>query len=373
MDRRLAGVSDWLSDQWLKRSWFACLLWPISFGVGQAMQVRRALYRQGCLRSVKVPVPVIVVGNIYVGGTGKTPMACALASILQGLGYRPGLVSRGYGSQKKTLPATGRGIELDWQTFGDEPVLIARKTGMAISSHPDRVLAAKHLLAFDPSIDVILSDDGLQHLRFARDCELLIEDERGLGNGWTLPAGPLREPASRAKEAAAIFTRDAPAKSDSLATKLTGTSVSAPYHAGFTVEIADFYHPASGQVVPIKPFVADVCDHDQIVALAAIGVPERFFRSLRALGLTLHQTHALIDHAPIAAPWLNDLAAKTILMTEKDAVKLSLPIDPRIWVARTDVRWETPQTVDWIEQLARRLIKPNKLSKASSAGECHGP
>ncbi len=271
-------------------------------------------------------MPVLVIGNIYVGGTGKTPLTIAVAKLLQSQGWRPGLVSRGFGRLHTEVSAVGRGASLDWQAFGDEPTLIARETGMAVAVHRDRAIAAQALLAQYPDTDIIISDDGLQHYRLARDFEILVQDERGVGNGLLLPAGPLREPVSRREEVNLVLTR--------------GQLPLASTQPGFGVEIDGFCHLATGEVCSVEDFLSRCQPHSSIVAVAAIGVPERFFNNLNDLGLHLSATHALVDHQAMDLAWLKGLPAKTILLTQKDAVKLSRrEADPRVWVAQTSVHW----------------------------------
>ncbi|MEO6354770.1 MAG: tetraacyldisaccharide 4'-kinase, partial [Burkholderiaceae bacterium] len=183
-----------LSRAWLRRGLLACALWPLSRLFGTLLALRRALYRCGWLAAVRLPVPVIIVGNVFVGGTGKTPLTIWLVEALRRAGRAPGVISRGYGASTTTprlvLP------DATPQQVGDEPLLIARRAQCPVVVGRDRVAAAKALLAAHPELDCIVSDDGLQHYRLARDVEIVLFDGRGAGNGWLLPAGPLREPAA---------------------------------------------------------------------------------------------------------------------------------------------------------------------------------
>lgn len=321
-----ASLQSWISSQWQKRGVWAWLTWPLSFLYGLIAKHRRHAYETGAKKPYRASVPVIVIGNIYVGGTGKTPLACEIGELLREQGWRPGLVSRGYGRNKDTTLAIGQGDQLDWRKFGDEPALIAQKTGMPISVHRDRGIAAKALLEKFPQTNIIISDDGLQHYRLARDFEILVQDERGVGNGFLLPAGPLREPVARRDEVNLVLTRRSLKVADT--------------EPGFELGITHFWQPATNQKLDPRAFAAVADTQQPIAAVAAIGVPQRFFNSLKALGVSVTQTFGLPDHAPIDLEWLKRLPAKTILITEKDAVKLQWPIeDKRLWIAQTSVLW----------------------------------
>lgn len=340
-----AKLQSWIARQWQKRGVWAYLTYPLAWIYGLITNRRRRAYRLAYGNVARVSVPVIVIGNIYVGGTGKTPLACALAEVLQRQGWHPGLISRGYGRQDDRLPSIGRGHALEWQSFGDEPALIARKTGIPVSVQRDRALAANALLARFPEVDIIISDDGLQHYGLARDFEILVQDERGIGNGLLLPAGPLREPPSRLEQVNLIMTRQANPRACPL--------------PAFGVNITHFWQPSTGNRVDAATFVAHGASLQPLAAIAGIGVPQRFFLSLQNLGVPMAQAYPLADHAAIDEQWLKQLSAKTILMTEKDSVKLTLPIiDPRLWVAETTVQWwrEDADAI-WTQMLARAGIK----------------
>jgi len=344
--QRGQAVEKWLQRQWLKRGIWAWALWPLSLLIHAIVGLRRCLYRKGILRATSVGVPVIVVGNLYVGGTGKTPLTCELAVILKASGFRPGLISRGYGRVHKSVARIGQGPDLDWREFGDEPVLIAKRTGLPISVHPNRVQAAKALLEFDSSIDIILSDDGLQHYALARDIELLVEDSRGIGNGFLLPAGPLREPAPRRQCVVAIFLGDS----------VTSTQPeSEPPRLGFNVKISGFFCPSSQQYMSLASMAQRVAEQLDTLALAGIGTPERFFKSLSQNNIHVSQTLGLADHAPLKPGEIKSFQATTILMTEKDAVKCADQLDARCWVAQTVVQWTDDQSEAWLSKRLRLL------------------
>ena len=203
-----SATARWLHQQWQKRGVWAHLLWPVSCLALVYVFAKRRWYQQATKQVYRAPVPVVVVGNVYVGGVGKTPVVIALVQQLVSLGWTPGVISRGYGVKLGPAPRVGRG-ELDATSLGDEPALISEQTQAPVSVHPNRRLACQALLTAYPEVDIIVSDDGLQHLALARDLEILVQDERLSGNGWLLPAGPLREPASRLSTVDLVITRQA--------------------------------------------------------------------------------------------------------------------------------------------------------------------
>ncbi|MGK0558979.1 tetraacyldisaccharide 4'-kinase, partial [Bordetella bronchiseptica] len=194
-----------LERQWRQGGWLSTLLRPLAALTGLVVARKRNAYLTGARAAWRAPVPVVVVGNIYVGGTGKTPVVIEVVRQLQARGWTPGVVSRGYGVDVGAAPRVGQG-QLAAADYGDEPALIARATGAAIAVHPHRPRAVQALLRAHPGVDVVVSDDGLQHLALARDVEIVVQDERGVGNGRLLPAGPLREPAQRLADVDAIVT-----------------------------------------------------------------------------------------------------------------------------------------------------------------------
>lgn len=341
-------MHSWINRQWRKRGVWAWCTLPLALLYGFIAHRRRLAYATGKHKFFRASVPVIVIGNIYAGGTGKTPLACAVGELLKQHGWQPGLVSRGYGRHPEPdekQPTTGQGTHLDWHTFGDEPTLIAQKTGMPISVHRNRALAAQALLTDFPATDIIISDDGLQHYGLDRDFEILVQDERGIGNGFLLPAGPLREPAARRQEVDLVLTRQ----------PLTSSGA----EPGFVLRINAFWQPATGVKLEPTEFMARLNTEQPIAAVAGIGVPERFFKSLADMGVRICQTHSLADHAAIELDWLERLPAKTILITEKDAVKLPGCItDRRLWVTQTSVQWwhEDAQAI-LLQRLAKAGIK----------------
>jgi tetraacyldisaccharide 4'-kinase len=311
--RLKARIESYLAREWQRRGALARALWPLSFIFGALAALRRASFSRGWRESVRVGVPVVVVGNVTVGGTGKTPTVIALVDALRAAGFTPGVVSRGYGAKlagPRPVTAASRA-----EDAGDEPLLIARRTGAPVWVCPDRVAAARSLTAAHGDVDVIVSDDGLQHYRLARDVELVVFDQRLAGNGFLLPAGPLREPASRRRDATLVndpFNRELPPWPDTFA---------------LTLSPGNAWHLAEPSLRrPLAQFAGE-----RILAAAGIGSPERFFATLRAAGLA-PQTCALPDHYAFHDNPFEGTNAEVILITEKDAVKLRHWRDARIWV-----------------------------------------
>lgn len=294
----------------------ACLLFPASVLFRSLVGLRHALFAAGVLRAECLPVPVVIVGNITVGGSGKTPLVIHLANELGRRGRWPGIVSRGYRGAGTAVAEVRP--DSDPAAVGDEPLLLARRCGAPVFVGKDRVAAARALLARYPQCDVILADDGLQHYRLARDVELVLFDQRGAMNGWCLPAGPLREPLSRLAQVDAVI--------------LNGSGVApAP-----TIDRPLFRMRLLGETLQrlddssLSCRAADLAGR-KLHAVAGIGAPQRFFDSLRALGLCFVE-HPFADHQDYCA---EDLAftGDAILTTEKDAVKLArLTLPLPVWV-----------------------------------------
>jgi tetraacyldisaccharide 4'-kinase len=298
---------------WLRRGPLAWALLPMALLFGLAGALRRGLYGAGVLRSTSLPVPVIVVGNVVAGGAGKTPVILALLEHLRARGLRAGVVSRGYGRQGS---ATHEVREHDTAAqAGDEPLLIRRRAQVPVFVAARRATAAQALLAAHPQVQVLLSDDGLQHLALARDIEICVFDERGTGNGWLLPAGPLREPWPRQVD---LVLR--PDGAQDIAGHVLRRSLAA--HAV----------RADGVEVPLAQL------HGQPAhAVAGIANPEPFFRMLREAGLDLASCTGLPDHYGFEGAAQLAPAGAVLLCTEKDAVKL--------WRTRPDA-WAVPLRVD---------------------------
>lgn len=306
--------ADWYSP---RPSPLAVALRPLSLLFGTAVALRRALYRAGLRRSVALPVPVVIVGNITVGGSGKTPLVAALVRALGERGFHPGVVSRGYGRDRGDDAPILVEAHDDPRRVGDEPLLLAR-AGCIVVVARDRVAAGRALLARHPECDVIVADDGLQHYRLERSFEIAVVDAaRALGNGWLLPAGPLREPAARLDEV------------DAVVTLLTDGAPAAPLRArtfAMTLGAGDFVRVGSpGTTAHASRFLGE-----GVHAVAGIGDPARFFAQLAALGIRA-VGHPFPDHHRFTAADLAFAGARAVLMTEKDAVKCESFADERCW------------------------------------------
>lgn len=291
-----------LPRAWLTRGWLACLLWPVAQLHGLAVRLRLAWYRSGFLKSERFGVPVIVVGNVVAGGAGKTPLVMALVKHLRAQGLQVGVVSRGYGRSGQDSLEVNTKTPVD--RSGDEPALIQRATAAPVFVADKRTVAMRALLAAYPTTAVVISDDGLQHYALQRDIEIAVFDDRGVGNGWLLPAGPLREPwPARGRRGLDLVLH-------------TGQK---PAFAGFTSSrrLADHAVAADASQIALATLRGR-----PLVALAGIANPEAFFEMLRARGLTLKKTMALPDHHNFANCDLSAYAGQTVLCTEKDAVKL---------------------------------------------------
>lgn len=308
-------------DAWLQRAWYGegyghLALLPLTAVYAALSGLRRVLYRVGIKRSVELSVPVIVVGNLVAGGTGKTPVTLFLVESLKALGYRPGIVSRGYGRRSRDLLAVEPDSAAD--DVGDEPLLLRRRSGCPVVVAADRVAAARELIAED--VDVVVADDGLQHYRLGRDVELCVVDgERGFGNGWQLPAGPLREPPARLGSVDAVLVNASSATRHPSIARLRKPAVCFTLRAERAVRLAD------GHSVPLAELRGR-----EAHAVAGIGNPARFFRTLEAFGIAV-RPHPLPDHARIDPAALEFGDALDVLMTEKDAARLPATGDRRLW------------------------------------------
>jgi tetraacyldisaccharide 4'-kinase len=307
-----------LRAAWQRRGPLAALLWPLAALFGALAALRRAAYRHGLRRAERLPVPVVVVGNVVAGGAGKTPTTLVLAAHLQARGWRPGIVSRGHGRVgddcREVTP------ESDPRAVGDEPLLLRRRSGVPVFVARRRADAARALLAAHPDTDLLLCDDGLQHLALARDVEVVVFDARGAGNGWLLPAGPLREPWPRRPAGAHPGAASAPPTELILRTEPGGPPLALPagaqLHTGQRT-LAPEALRADGQRVPL-----DSLRGQPLAAVAAIARPEAFFAMLRTAGLTLASCDALPDHYSFDSCSRLPDKRYTLICTEKDALKL---------------------------------------------------
>ncbi|SUC22859.1 tetraacyldisaccharide 4'-kinase [Proteus vulgaris] len=285
---------------WSGKSWFYFLLLPFSWLYGAITLLRRFAYQKGWLSSWKASVPVVVVGNLTAGGNGKTPVVIWLVEQLIQQGFKPGIVSRGYGGKSDHYPLLLTS-ETTPAMAGDEPVLIYHRTGAPVAVAPNRRDAVKALLA-QYELDVIITDDGLQHYALQRDYEIVVIDgQRRFGNGWWLPAGPMRERASRLHSVDAIIVNGGLSQDNEIAMVLAGDIV---------------VNLKTGEKKPVQQIA-------KAVAIAGIGHPPRFFNSLREKGIELISIKAFSDHSDYSAKELQDLTPfnETLIMTEKDAVK----------------------------------------------------
>lgn len=314
-----------LDYYWYRKSPWLLLLWPLSLLFCLLAMLRRQLYLGGLFKSYSLPVPVIVAGNITVGGSGKTPLVLWLANYLKQQGYRPGLISRGYGGQAGEWPQPVT-AQSDASQVGDEALLLVRRSGCPMVVGPDRVAAARRLLA-EHEVDVIIADDGMQHYRLQRDIEIAVLDgERRLGNGLCLPAGPLREPISRLGRVDFIVT-NGEAKNGEWSMSLQGNEAIAL---------------RNGEHRPLGDF-----DASTLHAVAGIGHPERFFNALRSYGLGII-AHQYPDHHPYSEAELDFADGKPVLMTEKDAVKY--------FHYAGEQHWYVPVTASLPDGFGTRLI-----------------
>ncbi|MEJ5989044.1 tetraacyldisaccharide 4'-kinase [Ramlibacter sp. PS3R-8] len=301
-----------LQRAWLRRGLLAWLLLPLSGLYGAVALLHRMLYRSGLRRSQRLPVPVVMVGNVVAGGAGKTPVVMALLAHLRERGVAAGVVSRGYGRSGADAIEVHAGDAA--QRTGDEPLLVKRSCGVPVFVAGRRADAALALLRAYPATQVIVSDDGLQHHALARDIEVCVFDARGTGNGWLLPAGPLREAWPRPVDL--VLAHGGP-----------------PGIAGHVLQrkLAAHAVRADGS----RCSLGGLASAGDIHAVAGIAQPESFFAMLREAGVALAQTHALPDHHDFDAG-LPLPADATLVCTEKDAVKL--------WRSRPDA-WAVPLQV----------------------------
>ena len=328
-----------IEKAWYSKAWWLVLLWPLSVVFRILIGIRRRLQHADASADETRP-PVILVGNLTVGGTGKTPTLIGLAKFLQQKGFKPGVISRGYGGEQTSYPLV---VEEDTPAAqaGDEPVLIAGTTGCPVVVDPDRLAALKHLTA-NYEVDVVLSDDGLQHYRLPRDIEICVVDgQRLFGNGWCLPAGPLREPVSRLKDVDFVVVNgdsetDHPALEEAASLRLLPK---------FLINLA------SGEKRPFggAPFNIG----NTVQAVSAIGNPERFYTTLEKLPYRLERfsfpDHHLFDEEDFEARGIDE--RQPVVMTEKDAVKCAGFARANFWYLHSEV--ELP--AEFLERIGERI------------------
>ena len=322
------GLAERLVNAWYQGHPALLLLRPLEWLYRAVVQRKRQRFLAGQSPSYRAPVPVIVVGNITVGGTGKTPLILYLIEHCRARGLRVGVVSRGYGAQPPSVPWRVT-AEQSADEAGDEPLLLVQRSGVALMIDPDRARAVQALLSAEP-LDLILCDDGLQHYRLARDLELvLIDAVRGLGNRRCLPAGPLREPQARLQSVDAVL--------------FNGASADSAEGFGFTLQPTALVNVASGERQSLGVFAPGQAVH----AVAGIGNPQRFFRTLEALNWR-PIAHAFADHATYSAASLEFSPSLPLLMTEKDAVKCRAFAKSDWWYLAVDAR-PSPAFSAWLD------------------------
>lgn len=328
-----------LERHWHSITVLSLALSPLSVVFRAVVAIRRAAYRRGWLPSEGVSVPMVIVGNVTVGGTGKTPLVLWLAALLRRHGMQPAIISRGYGGLVKAPhPVTP---DADPGRLGDEPVLLAQRSRCPVWVGRDRVATARALLAAHPAIDVVISDDALQHYRLRRDIEIAVIDaRRGLGNGFMLPAGPLREPASRLASVDAVVVNGS-----------SGAYETPP--GAYRMQLAG--REFRNLLNPAYVVGPDYFLRKRVWAVAGIGHPPRFFSHLYALGLQFEAIEFADHHAYVAS----DLAlphADAIVMTEKDAVKCA--------AFASEIYWVLPVTAVPDPELGELVLRMLRVKKA---------
>jgi tetraacyldisaccharide 4'-kinase len=321
------SVFQAIEKTWYRSSPWSVLLRPLSLIYGAAVQLKAVTYRFGAVGPSEVGARVIVVGNLTVGGSGKTPLVIRLAQLLCRAGYSPGVVSRGYRGRTTEFPCLVQDSS-NPLLVGDEPLLVHQQTGCPVVTDKNRVRGAQYL-ATECGVDIVISDDGLQHLRMPRAIEIaVIDGERRFGNGCLLPAGPLRESPSRLNTVDFIVTNG-------------GSALSGEYQMRATINEA--VHLSTGEKWHLSQFVGK-----KVHAIAGIANPSKFFSDLRLAGLTLCP-RSFPDHHPYQSSDLNDLHFSTVLMTSKDAVKC-VPIAGPDW-------WAVPQTTEVDDAFKQALLE----------------
>ena len=332
------------SHRWSHKVWYegalsGLVLLPLSWFYALLLLIRSLLYRYGVFKTFKAPAPVIVVGNVTAGGTGKTPTVLWLVEQLRARGFNPGIVSRGYGGSRS---GTSMRVDADSDpaVVGDEPVLLAKRGQCPVAVDADRVRAATMLV--DDGVDVVIADDGLQHRRLQRDYEICVVDgTRGLGNRRLLPAGPLRESYRRLDHVDRVLING-------------GVRDTAAYR--FELVASDAHRLNGSLVRPLQGF------RDKTVhAVAAIGNPSRFFDTLREQGIQVIE-HGLPDHQALSKSDLNFGDDFDVFMTEKDAVKLGRNLGDKYWYVPVEFTMDPLRATALMDHVVVRL---------QQAGESH--
>jgi tetraacyldisaccharide 4'-kinase len=331
----------WLHRVWYEGGWAYQMLLPLSGVYWLLLTLRRFLYSVGFIGRHRAIVPVIIVGNITAGGTGKTPVAIWLARELKNRGFSPGVVSRGYGGSKSKTSMRVDAAS-DPAVVGDEPVLIAKRTGCAVVVDSNRARAAQMLV--EDGVDVIIADDGLQHYRLERTYEICVVDgSRGLGNRLLIPAGPLRETIDRLAEVDQVLINGR------LKEKVEALTAVEQNALEFELVANEVTRINGSLARPIERFSGST-----VHGVAAIGNPQRFFDLLRGHGIQVIE-HAFPDHARLGRQDLKFGDEFDILMTEKDAVKLGRLTGDRYWCVPVELQMDPVLAGPWIEQIESRL------------------
>ena len=339
------SVQSWLNRIWYERGSPPWWMLPLSLTYGGVAGTRRYLYSRRLRRSIRVSCPVVVVGNLSVGGTGKTPLVCWLVARLAERGMKPGVVTRGYGGSSSSARLVSAAD--DPALVGDEPLLLARHTGAPVAVGRRRAAAAQLLVA--QGCDVIVSDDGLQHYALARDCEIVVIDgDRRFGNGWLLPAGPLRESPVRLSAADAIVVNGGRA--------LVEGAFSMRLEAKSVVAVS------GAAAKPLSAFAGQ-----RVHAVAGIGNPDRFFNMLRAHGIEVIG-HPLDDHARLQAADIAFADDKPVLMTEKDAVKCAAIADRRHWYVPVNASFSGGESSMLLDIVTQCISKRERLAQGPRNG-----
>lgn len=332
---------NWLQHTWYEGGWAYRLLLPLAGIYWLLLALRRALYRAGVLGRYRAPVPVVIVGNITAGGTGKTPVTIWLAGELKVRGFLPGIVSRGYGGSGSSTSMRVDAAS-DPAVVGDEPVLIAQRTGCPVVVDANRVRATEMLV--EDGADVIIADDGLQHYRLERTYEIcVIDGSRGLGNRLLIPAGPLRETVTRLAEVDQVLVNG------ELGDKVEEMTAVEQNAIEFQLVATEVARLDGSLTRPIDKFSGTT-----VHGVAAIGNPGRFFDLLRAHGMQVIE-HAFPDHARLSRQDLRFGDSFDVLMTEKDAVKLAGLSGDRYWSVPVELQMDPVLAGPWIEQIESRL------------------
>ncbi|WP_143000533.1 tetraacyldisaccharide 4'-kinase [Pelistega sp. MC2] len=393
----LSSVIQYIQQQWLKKGLFSIALSPIARLVKWHTDKKYTSFTHQQFQRYRAPVPVIIVGNIFIGGTGKTPVSIALIQALKQRGFTPGVISRGYGAdikheaicaylpnasstsgdkvpvtqhiiapaEESTLTETSPSAPIKWaEKIGDEPSILAQYAPVAV--HPRRQKAIELLLKTYPTVDILISDDGLQHYAIDRDIEIIVQDTRGIGNGYLLPAGPLRESPSRlntvnyvvtnynTREQALSAQLSPPKNTESHDSQSTLDETQVPEQIGMYLTLAEFEHLLTGKIYTITEFIQQ---HQQqnIYAISGIGHPERFYQSLRNQGVPLNGTKDFPDHHDYSVQDLVPFNHAIVVMTTKDAIKCRHFSQNNWWCVHTKAEFIPSTFFDHLEDKIKHL------------------